>query len=385
MLPTIELNILTFLIFFGSVQAFILAIVLITSEKFRRKSGYYLALMLVAFGLVNITTGFFLSGAESKFAVLRYTPNFIITLIPASTYFFLRYLITPSYRWRRLDYVIWIVVAIEIIHRLYRYITYLGHGELSEATNLKYFISSNIYESVAMASTLVLIVWAIKKLGKHEKLLYENYSEIEERSLSWLRNCIIAGLAVAFIWMISLFLEIAGNSFNSLAIQIVVLGLTTIICYIGYAMLLRQGFVDSDVFGIVQYDQAADKEDQEPSMSTKAEEHLTRVDQLLSADKIYRDPDLSMTKLADLSGLSNSYLSQILNQLQGQNFFDYVNSFRIDEVKQHIQDPKYAHYTILGIAEEAGFKSKSTFNAVFKKKTGMTPSQYKKTLSTDRQ
>ena len=88
-----------------------------------------------------------------------------------------------------------------------------------------------------------------------------------------------------------------------------------------------------------------------------------------------------MTKLALITELSNSYLSQIINQSQGQNFFDFINAYRVEEVKSLLHHPDYAHYTILGVAQEAGFKSKSTFNSVFKKMTGMTPSDYKKSLS----
>ena len=86
-----------------------------------------------------------------------------------------------------------------------------------------------------------------------------------------------------------------------------------------------------------------------------------------------------MTTLSEKTGLSNSYLSQIINQKDGRNFFDFVNEYRINEVMERMDDPDYDHYTILAIAQDAGFKSKSTFNAFFKKSTGKTPSVYRKT------
>ncbi|MEL6256529.1 MAG: helix-turn-helix domain-containing protein [Bacteroidota bacterium] len=79
--------------------------------------------------------------------------------------------------------------------------------------------------------------------------------------------------------------------------------------------------------------------------------------------------------------LSNGYLSQIINQKEGKNFFDFINGYRVEEVKRNLADPNFDHFSILGIGLEAGFKSKSTFNAVFKKMTGHTPTAYKKLLT----
>ena len=78
--------------------------------------------------------------------------------------------------------------------------------------------------------------------------------------------------------------------------------------------------------------------------------------------------------------LSKGYLSQIINQKEGKNFFDFINHYRVEDVKEKLNDDAYSHFSILGVALEAGFKSKSTFNAVFKKMTGMTPSQFKRKI-----
>ena len=85
-----------------------------------------------------------------------------------------------------------------------------------------------------------------------------------------------------------------------------------------------------------------------------------------------------MDTLAEKMDLSNGYLSKIINQKEGKNFYEFINTYRIKAVKRNLNTPTYSHYSILGIGLEAGFKSKSTFNAVFKKMTGMTPSAYKK-------
>ena len=63
----------------------------------------------------------------------------------------------------------------------------------------------------------------------------------------------------------------------------------------------------------------------------------------------------------------------------GGNFFNFVNRYRVDEVKQKILNPKYDNYSVLGIALECGFNSKTAFNRIFKHMTGLTPTEYKKT------
>lgn len=74
-------------------------------------------------------------------------------------------------------------------------------------------------------------------------------------------------------------------------------------------------------------------------------------------------------------------ISQSINREEGVGFNDFVNQYRVEDVKEKLSDPSFTHLTMLGIAESAGFKSGSVFNTAFKKYTGTTPSKYKKSLS----
>ena len=94
--------------------------------------------------------------------------------------------------------------------------------------------------------------------------------------------------------------------------------------------------------------------------------------------KPYLNPDLNLPELAGELNIPSHYLSQVINKNIGQNFFDFINRYRIEEVKSKIMDPNYHKYSVLGIAFEAGFNSKSAFNRVFKNSTGQTPTQFKK-------
>ena len=96
----------------------------------------------------------------------------------------------------------------------------------------------------------------------------------------------------------------------------------------------------------------------------------------VSKNKYYLDPRLTLKKLATQMELNINDLSQTINIGLGKSFNNFINELRVNEVKQKMQDPKYAHLNYLGIAMESGFNSKATFNRAFKKFTGQTPSAY---------
>lgn len=110
---------------------------------------------------------------------------------------------------------------------------------------------------------------------------------------------------------------------------------------------------------------------------------LPKLNKLLDQEKVYLDPELTLKKLAAQLNVHYNHLSQIINEHLGKSFNDYINSYRIEEAKRKLQDPAEARKTVLEIAYDTGFYSKSVFNTAFKKFTGMTPTQYKKNTSAE--
>jgi len=96
--------------------------------------------------------------------------------------------------------------------------------------------------------------------------------------------------------------------------------------------------------------------------------------------KPYLNGELTAGELSKLLGISVNHLSQVLNKEQKQNFFDFINSYRIKDVLLKMEDPSNAHLTLLALALDSGFNSKTSFNTIFKKVTNQTPSQYYKSL-----
>ena len=106
--------------------------------------------------------------------------------------------------------------------------------------------------------------------------------------------------------------------------------------------------------------------------------------ELMEKEKLYRNPDLTLPMLAKKLKLSANTLSQVLNGYCGQSFYNFVNSYRLEEVVAMMNDPKSDSKSLLELFYEAGFKSKSTFNPIFKKWTGKTPSEYRKEIQEKR-
>lgn len=103
-----------------------------------------------------------------------------------------------------------------------------------------------------------------------------------------------------------------------------------------------------------------------------------RLRQLMEIDKLYLDSQLCLRQLAEALNINTNYLSQVINERHGKNFFEFINQYRVGELKAKLEDPKNRQFTLLSLAFDCGFNSKTTFNTAFKRITGFTPSQYLK-------
>ena len=97
----------------------------------------------------------------------------------------------------------------------------------------------------------------------------------------------------------------------------------------------------------------------------------------MSDERPFLDPELSIGTLSNKLGLHSHQLSRNINSHFNKNFFEFINEYRIEEFKKLAVDPKNKHFSILGLAMDAGFNSKATFNRFFKNSTGLTPSVFR--------
>ena len=101
-----------------------------------------------------------------------------------------------------------------------------------------------------------------------------------------------------------------------------------------------------------------------------------KIESIIIQQKLYQDPELSLTEVAKKLQTNASIISKTINQGFQMNFNDYINHHRIESVKKAFAQGKHKKNTLLGIAYDCGFNSKATFNRAFKKNTGLSPKEY---------
>ncbi|HDS06329.1 MAG TPA: AraC family transcriptional regulator [Bacteroides sp.] len=109
--------------------------------------------------------------------------------------------------------------------------------------------------------------------------------------------------------------------------------------------------------------------------------YIKKIEEFIQKEKPYLDRELTIYDLSDRLDIPRHFISEVINEHMGKNFYNLVNEYRVEEVKQRLLDPAYRNLTILAIAYDSGFNSKSSFNTIFKEKTGMTPSEYVRKVS----
>ncbi len=113
---------------------------------------------------------------------------------------------------------------------------------------------------------------------------------------------------------------------------------------------------------------------------TDREKYKASILEVMKEEKPYLDPDLRLAELASKLGMSTSHFSEVLHYCFKENFYNFINFYRVLEAQELMKKPHYKETKIIAIAFDAGFKSKTTFNRVFKNYTGQTPSEYRETV-----
>lgn len=361
------MGVLYFFILLTSVQGFILAFIFGLLPKFRKISSRYLGLLLFIVSLQNLSNSLINFG----YWQVEYFPLSFTLLIPLSLLGFVLYLINPQYKIGWLEYILMGCSGLQISFKVIAFIVFLVSPRYVLHQPF-FFHISHFFEILALLFTLIVIYRLNKRVGIFEKQILEEYSNIELRTLSWLRGTLIVVLFLGLLWGLSMFFKLLLDlDFN--LFYVVWLGVGLITYWLAYSLYIRR-----DIFEVADTISMPIDINEEPVLSSNTDIYHSELITLMQEEELYKDPELSMTILSSRMNLSKGYLSLIINQKEQKNFFEFVNFYRVEEVKKNIIDDAKSHYSLLGLGLEAGFKSKSTFNSVFKKITGYTPSQYKK-------
>ncbi len=237
-------------------------------------------------------------------------------------------------------------------------------------------------------------VFALLALRKYRARLKNIFSTVEKTQLSWL-SMVTAGFIVIWVAaLVNLLFALGGRG------PLVSWTITLIFIFIFANLIVFKGLKHPEIFGGIeteepaekqagiqagkQVEEAAGKSTTEKYVKTQLtedtqESYLKRLLQYMEKEKPYLDPNLSIKDVAQNISIPSYSISQVINSRLRKNFFHFVNDYRIDESKALLKDGKNGDRSVLEILYDCGFNSKSTFNKAFKKATGMTPSQYKRT------
>lgn len=236
-----------------------------------------------------------------------------------------------------------------------------------------------------MAVYLFLI---IRRLMRYRLMLRDVYASTEEHELRWIY--VIGGLGVLFWVAQALVLLIAFDpkptgatpAFISIA---GLAGLALVATTTHWGLRQRPALVpdvEAEQTPTIPIDQPPEKSSEKYEKSALTAEATTRITRKLRAametDHLHRDPNLSLWILARHIGASPNYISQTLNEVIGENFFDFVNGYRIADAMTLLST---TDETVLNITYDVGFNARSSFYNAFKRVTGQTPTSYRKTVS----
>jgi AraC-like DNA-binding protein len=244
---------------------------------------------------------------------------------------------------------------------------------------LSFFISITTYSIIAF----VLI-------RRHEKNVKQLFSYTSARiTLSWLK-LISIGFYVTYVLVFIVGVYVIFK--KELPYD------PTIVSYFGLTFFAfafsSYGIKQPGIFNELYADRKTRtrlKEHSEPEIkyersglkNSDAEKYVTRLLRHMDTKKPYLDADLTIQDVAESLNIPRHYLTQVINEKLNKNFYQFINEYRIEEVKRLLVDKDYQKFTITAVAFEAGFNSKSAFNSAFKEITGMTPTEYKLQLNGD--
>jgi AraC-like DNA-binding protein len=238
------------------------------------------------------------------------------------------------------------------------------------------FVLNFMLYLIALGQYIFYLVYIQGLIRSFRTKTLNELSNTEHTDLAWLRIFLITLLVIFLLLIIMMVIAIHklnANYFNNIVSVI----FACIIYVVGYKGLFQQTILPESKSLIEQAKEINEKTFTETKVDEKL---LNRILDFMVNQKPFRDPELTLTSLASKVEISRNLLSELINSGTNGNFYDFVNKYRVEEVKQLIENPKYKDFTILAIAFEAGFPSKSTFNSIFKKFTGLTPSGYRNRL-----
>ncbi|PKB18781.1 AraC family transcriptional regulator [Flavobacterium sp. 5] len=359
----------------GIIISFFLSIILFT-KKGKSQADVILAVWLFFIGFHLYVFYIYSSGQYIKF------PYFLGFEIPLPLIHgpFL-YLYTKSLTSQSTKKALWIIhflpliIAIGLLYRFFllsfdkKIEVYIHAGAGFEGFMKWMYLAT-------LLSGVLYVILSLTLLKKYSAYISNQFSDLERINLNWLRYLI---LGIGLIW-ISVFFANDISTFTLLDLFILFIG------YFGIKQIgvfTNSNLTNQPIIETVNEEIIPTITEKIKYQSSNADETLLlKIHQdlkiLMQNEKLYKDPELTLDELAQKLNVNPNILSQVINSIENKNFFDYINEQRIAEFIKISVLKENQNFTILSLAFEVGFNSKTSFNRNFKKITGQTPTMYLK-------
>lgn len=349
-----------YLLAFG--QGMILSLALIVRGISGRRAGLFLGLIVYVLALELLNAWGMQVRYHSRPGMFPFWNFQSYLIIPLSLWFFMEFSTRPTYTFRARYWFLFLPVALEIvISCTWRFFWHHSHGRVSPLLqNPVWFFATELLPIIGMFA--VLTVYGAR--------LIRLQSAFRRQRVRWSGSQFLKCYGVFGFLSVLTVLWAAGVVLSWLVFSEIELLLTACLFVLGYA-----GYLNPDFFQLPMLPLTKITEKPDFGMYDDGAE-LGRLRAAFEQGALHTQSKLTIDDVAARLRLPSRYISHLVNTHCGCNFNTFVNNFRVSDVIRKLGDPKEQHKTILALALEAGFSSKSTFNQVFKQHTGKSPSQY---------
>ena len=234
------------------------------------------------------------------------------------------------------------------------------------------------YGALFLQTTPYMIA-CFRVILNYRKEIKEYYSTIDKLNLTWMLY--VVG-AFFFMWMVDLldFILASFGVINNTEESYMVF-LSLAINFAFAILIFYKALQHPEIFAGFGEGEKHRKYEKSHLTENEKREYLQKLEQYFRDRKPFLNPELTISDVANALGISPKYLSQVINEALQKNFYDLINSYRIEEAKKKLKSDDDPKRTVLEVLYDSGFNSKSAFNTAFKKHTGYTPTQFKRATS----
>ncbi|RDC63449.1 helix-turn-helix domain-containing protein [Adhaeribacter pallidiroseus] len=365
----------------GMVASAFLSSLLILARSIKQPSIQFLTFFLLTisfwlFGIIvkDVTLGLY-------YPILNWLPfNFTLTLGP-SVFFYVKSVCYPEWKSSKKDYLHYLPLIIHVTAQtFYIWEGYTDGVQQPNLTNI-YEIINPVVELLTTSSIIVYIALSLKEINLFQIELNLHFSNAGKYKLDWLIKDLRAFAVMWVLWVPFTLYDYLLNNYELPATHYytVYFLIAATAIWMGIETLLRPALT-VDLPPQPNYEKQPDKEQPNAIPLPELVEKSEWLNREITRGQQYLNPELTLRMLAVELDIHHNTLTRIINQGAGKNFSDYINEYRINEVKRKAMNSSYNHLTLEGIAYECGFNSKSTFIRSFKKLAGMPPAAYLKKL-----